>query len=127
MPAGTATIRSRSRRALSPNGGARCQRSESTVVNVTCEQKVYPPYDALHGTPHAMLWRKVTIETPQGKATFEQTDYGHPGRLNPPEQRGVAAALTPKLAQLAAVAEAVGALQAAAGLGLALAIATSTR
>ena len=86
------------------------ERVEPRIVSVRCEQKVYPPYDALHGTPHAMLWRLVTIETPQGKATFEQTDYGHPGRLNPWEPRGVASPLTPQLAQLIAVAEAVGAL-----------------
>jgi hypothetical protein len=85
-----------------------------TIVSVRCEQQVYPPYDALHGTPHAMLRRVVTIETPQGKATFEQTDYGHPGRLNPWEPRGIASPLTPKLAQLVAVAEAVGAVQATA-------------
>jgi hypothetical protein len=81
------------------------------IVSVTCEQRMYPPYDALHGTPHAMLMRRVSITTPQGKAAFEQTDYGHPGRLNPWEPRGVAMSLTPKLAQLSAVAEAVAALQ----------------
>jgi hypothetical protein len=81
------------------------------IVNVTFEQKVYPPYDALHGTPHAMLWRRVTIDTPRGKASLEQTDYGHPGRLNPWEPRGVAVPLAPKLAQLQAVAEAIAAIQ----------------
>ena len=81
------------------------------TVNVRCEQRVYPPYDALHGTPHAMLWRNVVIETPRGTARFEQTDYGHPGRLNPWEPRGVAASLTPRLAELMSIAEAVGALQ----------------
>ena len=89
--------------------------TEPAVVSVTCEQKVYPPYDALHGTPHAMLWRRVTIETPQGKAALEQTDYGHPGRLNPWEPRGVATHLVPMLAQLTTIAEAVSALQRAPG------------
>jgi hypothetical protein len=84
----------------------------TVVVSARCEQRVYPPYDALHGTPNAMLWRKVTIETPRGNAAFEQTDYGHPGKLNPWEPRGVASGLTSKLAQLQAVAEALGALQA---------------
>lgn len=79
----------------------------TTIVNVRCEQRVYPPYDDLHGTPHAMLRRVVTIETPQGKATFEQTDYGHPGKLNPWEPRGVATPLASKLGQLTALADAV--------------------
>ncbi len=83
----------------------------ASIVSVTCEQRVYPPYDDLHGTPHAMLLRRVTITTPRGTAAFEQTDYGHPGRLNPWEPRGVAMSLTPRLAQLTAVAEAVAGLQ----------------
>jgi hypothetical protein len=87
---------------------------EPRVVSVRCEQRVYPPYDALHGTPNAMLWRSITIETPRGKATFEQTDYGHPGRLNPWEPRGIDQALLPHLRQLATVAEAVADLQAQA-------------
>jgi hypothetical protein len=87
--------------------------SDSSVISVTCEQKVYPPYDALHGTPNAMLWRSVTIETPRGGARFEQTDYGHPGRLNAWEPRGVSSALTSRLSELTAIAEAVAALQGA--------------
>ena len=83
----------------------------TSTVSVTCEQRVYPPYDALHGTPHAMLLRRVTITTPQGKAVFEQTDYGHPGRLNPWEPRGVAAGLIPRLAELTALADTVAMLQ----------------
>ncbi|HEU0073051.1 MAG TPA: hypothetical protein VFS30_03500 [Dehalococcoidia bacterium] len=81
------------------------------VMSARWEQRVYPPYDALHGTPDAMLWRKVTVETPRGSTAFEQTDYGHPGRLNPWEPRGVASGLTAKLSQLQAVAEALAALQ----------------
>jgi hypothetical protein len=83
----------------------------TSVVNVSCEQRIYPPYDHLHGTPHAMLLRRVTIETSEGKAVLEQTDYGHPGRLNPWEPRGVATALATKLSQLKAIADGVAALQ----------------
>lgn len=79
-------------------------------LQIECEQRVYPPYDALHGTPHAMLWRQLTIETPQGRATFEQTDYGHPGKLNPWEQRGIAGPLQAKLGELRGVADAVSKL-----------------
>jgi len=79
-------------------------------VSVRCEQRTYPPYDAFHGTPSPMLWRRVVIETTRGSATFEQTDYGHPGRLNPWESRGISSLLLPKLAQLRAVVDAVDAL-----------------
>lgn len=81
-----------------------------TVLQVKCEQQTYPPYDDLHGTPHAMLMRRVTIETPKGTAKFEQTDYGHPGRLNDWDPRGIPGGLQPKTAQLKALAQAVGAL-----------------
>ena len=81
--------------------------TQTTAITASFEQRVYPPYDALHGTPHAMLWRRVTITTPRGTAAFEQSDYGHPGRLNPWEPRGVASSLTPRLAELQRVAEAL--------------------
>ena len=81
-----------------------------TVLQVRCEQRTYPPYDDLHGTPHAMLQRLMRIETTRGSATFEQTDYGHPGKLNPWDPRGIDSPLQPKTAQLKALAEAVGAL-----------------
>ena len=84
--------------------------TETSTVTASMEQRVYPPYADFHGTPHAMLWRKVTIATPKGSAAFEQTDYGHPGRLNAWEPRGVASSLTSRLGELQAVAEALGAL-----------------
>ena len=80
------------------------------VISARLERQVFPPYDALHGTPHAMLSKRVTIETPRGKATFEQTDYGHPGRLNPWQPRDVPASLTGQFERLEAVAAAMGAL-----------------
>ena len=79
------------------------------TASARCEERTYPPYDPLHGTPNAMLWRRVTIETPRGSAAFEQTDYGHPGRLNPWEPRGVAPALTGRLAEQQSLAEALAA------------------
>ena len=75
-------------------------------VTVAVEERSFPPYDAFHGTPDTMLWRRVQIRTPQGDATLEQTDYGHPGRLNAWEFRGVATRLQPKLASLKAMADA---------------------
>jgi hypothetical protein len=84
--------------------------ADLAVLNVRCEQKTFPPYDAFHGTPSPMLWRKVTFETSHGQAAFEQTDYGHPGRLNAWEPRGIAPGLVPMLGQLRAAAEALGSL-----------------
>lgn len=82
----------------------------SAFVKVRGEQRSYPPYDPFHGTPDAMLWRRIVIETAGGTAVLEQTDYGHPGRLNPWQPRGVAGALLPRLPELRALAEAVAAL-----------------
>jgi len=79
-------------------------------ISVAAESKVYPPYDAFHATPDAMLWRRVVITTASGTVTLEQTDYGHPGRLNAWEPRGIALGLASKLSELRAVAEAVGKL-----------------
>jgi hypothetical protein len=78
-----------------------------TVLKLACEQRTYPAYDPFHATNAPMLWRRLSIETPGGTAVFEQTDYGHPGRLNAWEPRGVAPALLPRLSQLQALAESV--------------------
>jgi len=83
---------------------------EGTRVSVAAEQRSFPPYDAFHGTPSPMLWRQVRIETPRGAAAFEQTDYGHPGKLNPWQPRGIDSSLLPKLPELKALAEAVTAI-----------------
>ena len=82
----------------------------ATVMRIECEERVFPPYDGFHATPSAMLWRRLSVSTPAGSATFEQTDYGHPGRLNPWEPRGIAAPLLQRLTELKALAEAVGAV-----------------
>jgi hypothetical protein len=84
----------------------------AVVARARFEQRVYPPYDDYHGTPNPMLWRRVTIETRRGSAAFEQTDYGHPGRLNPWEPRRVTPSLTGRLAQLRAVAESLADVEA---------------
>jgi hypothetical protein len=77
-----------------------------TTLSVRVESKEFPPYDPFHGTNQQMIWRRVLIETAIGIATFEQTDYGHAGRLNPWETRGVDPRLLPKLRQLEALADA---------------------
>jgi hypothetical protein len=77
---------------------------------VRVEQRSYPPYDPFHGTNSGMLWRQVTITTPAGTAIFEQTDYGHPGRLNPWQHRGIPVPLQSRAAELESVADRVAAL-----------------
>ncbi len=82
----------------------------SKEATIRVREQTLPPHDPAHGTPHAMLRRQLEFELPQGKAQWEQTDYGHPGRLNPWEPRHIDARLQPKTAQLRAAAEAIGAL-----------------
>ena len=81
--------------------------SEATIK---FQEETLPPHDPSHGTMHAMVRRTLEFELPQGKARWEQTDYGHPGRLNPWDPRQIDARLQPKTAQLLAVAEAISAL-----------------
>lgn len=80
------------------------------VLQVRCEQRTFPPYDPFHGTNWPMLWRRVTIKTMSGSAAFEQTDYGHPDRLNPWDPRGIDVTLQGKTPELRALAEAASAL-----------------
>ena len=79
-------------------------------ISIRLREETLPPHDPSHGTPHAMLRRVLELDLPQGKARWEQTDYGHPGRLNPWDPRQIDARLQPKTAQLLAVAEAISAL-----------------
>jgi hypothetical protein len=82
----------------------------SRAASIRFQEECYLPYDAMHGTPHAMVRRLLEFELPEGKAHWEQTDYGHPGRFNDWDPRGIDARLQPKTAQLRAAAEAIGAL-----------------
>ena len=76
------------------------------VLTIRVEGEVFPPYHPFHGTNLPMQWRRVLIETSRGKATFEQTDYGHPGRFNPWEPRGIDSPLVSKVRELEALAAA---------------------
>ena len=80
--------------------------SSITTLAIRTEIKAFPPYDPFHGTNLPMVWRRVEIETAKGKATFEQTDYGHAGRFNPWETRGVDPGLLPAVRSLEALADA---------------------
>lgn len=75
----------------------------SSALELTVSEEHFPRYDPVHGTPDPMVRRLLTIRTPKGTAPFEQTDYGHPGRFNPWDQRAIDHALqaeTPKLLAL---------------------------
>jgi hypothetical protein len=70
----------------------------------------YPAHHALHATPHEMVRRVLEFELPEGNSQWEQSDYGHPGRFNGWETRGVDTKLQVKTPRLKEVAEAIGEL-----------------
>lgn len=76
-------------------------------VEITLTQEQFPRYDPAHGTPDPMIRRLLTMRLPGGEATFEQTDYGHPGRFNPWEPRGIDAHLQPRTEELRAICAAL--------------------
>lgn len=79
----------------------------SNMIELTVTQEEYPRYDPAHGTPDPMVRRLLTLRLPGGRARFEQTDYGHPGRFNPWEPRGIDTGLQPRTNELRAVCEAL--------------------
>jgi len=82
----------------------------TSIAGIAVTEQHYPRYDAAHGTPDPMVRRLLTITLPGGAARFEQTDYGHPGRFNPPELRGIDPALQPRTPELLALCTAVARL-----------------
>jgi hypothetical protein len=68
----------------------------ATLIELSVIEERYPRYDPSHGTPDPMVRRLATITTAEGVARFEQTDYGHPGRFNPWDARGIDARLQPR-------------------------------
>ena len=79
----------------------------TTAIEISVTQEHYPPYDAAHGTPDPMVRRLLALKLPKGAARFEQTDYGHPGRFNAWEPRGIDTALQPRTNDLRAVCDAI--------------------
>ncbi len=79
-------------------------------AEVCFREETMPAHDPSHGTPHPMVRRRLDFRLPQGEAHWEQTDYGHPGRLSSWEPRGVDVALQARTAQLRTAAEALGVL-----------------
>jgi hypothetical protein len=78
-----------------------------TVLELTVTEERFPAYDPAHGTPDPMLRRLIELKLPHGSARFEQTDYGHAGRLNPWDARGIDARLQARTAALKALCDAI--------------------
>jgi hypothetical protein len=89
---------------------AMAQAPTTLKLQARVTQQVFPPYDAMHGTPHPVVQRLFVFELPQGTAEVDQTDYGHPGRFNPCHARRIPTPLQPKTNQIVAAAEALAAL-----------------
>ena len=81
---------------------------DTKTATIRYHEELLPPHDASHGTADPMVRRTLEFELPQGKAALEQTDYGHPGRFNPWDARGIDPKLQAKTPLLKAAAEAIG-------------------
>jgi hypothetical protein len=84
--------------------------SGETRIEITVTEERFERYDPAHGTPDPMVRRVATLRVAGGEAVFEQTDYGHPGRFNPWDPRGVAPKLQPRTEELRAVCGSLSAL-----------------
>ena len=78
------------------------------AINVSVQQERLPAQHPSHGTPDPMVRRWIVIELPAGRVEVEQTDYGHPGRLNPPQFRRLPSALAPQTTHIEALVTALG-------------------
>jgi len=79
-------------------------------LDVHITQEVFPARHEMHGTPHPVVQRVFEFPFPQGTATVDQTDYGHPGRFNPCHAKEIPTPLQPRTTQIVAAAEALAAL-----------------
>lgn len=81
-------------------------------LNIRLTEEVFPPYHDLHGTNSEMVRRTLEFQLQRGSSIWEQTDYGHPGRFNPWDQRKTDTALQPRAEELRSIAEVLGKLAA---------------
>ena len=81
--------------------------ADDAVLEVSVVEQHFPRYDPAHGTPDPMVRRMLTLTSNGRTARFEQTDYGHPGRFNPWDARGIDASLQPRTPELKTVCDAV--------------------
>lgn len=80
---------------------------QATALSVSISQEVLPAGHGSHGTPDPVLKRVFRFGFPQGEAQVDQTDYGHPGRMNPCYPQRISSALQPKTNLIVAAAEAL--------------------
>jgi hypothetical protein len=80
------------------------------AIEIIATVERFPRYDPAHGTPDPLVRRLATLRLPDGTARFEQTDYGHPGRFNAWEPRGIDPPLQPRVNELRAVCAALSPL-----------------
>lgn len=86
------------------------QTSAATKIQVSVTEEVFPAGHGSHGTPDPVLKRIFRFSLPGGEAQVDQTDYGHPGRMNPCYPQVIPSRLQPRTNQILAAAEALAAL-----------------
>jgi len=84
--------------------------SQLTSLDIRIRQQVLPSGDASHGTPDPVLKRSFFFAFPEGEAQVDQTDYGHPGKMNPCYPQVIPTRLAAKTQAILAAAEALAAL-----------------
>jgi hypothetical protein len=83
---------------------------DRTALQISMEEERFERFDPSHGTPDPMVRRRLTIRIAEKVARFEQTDYGHPGRFNPWDPRGVDPPLQPRMQELQNLCQAISAV-----------------
>lgn len=77
--------------------------NSNEVLKVQVSEERLPAFDPSHGTPDPMVRRTLVLERGAARAQFEQTDYGHPGRFNDWDPRGIDSRLQPHTDDLRAI------------------------
>jgi hypothetical protein len=78
-----------------------------TGLQISISQEIFPAGHGSHGTPDPMLKRVFRFSFPEGEAQVDQTDYGHPGRMNPCYPQVIPSRLQPKTPKILAAAQAL--------------------
>lgn len=85
-------------------------RPPTTALEVRITQEVLPAGHGSHGTPDPVLKRVFRFQFPEGEAEVDQTDYGHPGRMNPCYPQRIPPRLQLRTSHILAAAEALAGL-----------------